>query len=97
MVHVDKAHSASARNNLLKQATKKIIYLAVVSKVTSKNLSQELSLDIAQYTPGNLIQLNDYRQVLISWLYIMEHLTFIQILVTGINFRKNLRVSFLIT
>ena len=64
------------RNNLLEQATQKIIYLAVISKVTSKNLSQKLSLGIAWYTPGHLTQLNDYSQVLISWLYIMEHLTF---------------------
>ena len=62
-----------------------------------KNLSQELSLGIAQYTPGHLTQLNDYSQVLISWLYIMEHLTFLKRLVTDLSFRNNLRVSFLIT
>ena len=36
------------RNNLLEQATQKIIYLAVISKVTSKNLSQKLSLGSVQ-------------------------------------------------
>ena len=85
------------RNNLLKQATQKIIQLGFISKVTSKNLSQELSLDVVQYTPGHLSQLNDYSQVLISWLYLMEHLTFIQRLVIEIGFGNNLRVSFLIT
>ena len=67
---------------------------AGISKVTSKNLSQELSLGIAWYTPGHLTQLNDYSQMLISRLYIMEHLTFIQRLVTEVTFRNNLRVSF---
>ena len=87
------SHSfGNIRNNLLKQAAQKIIQLAVNSKVTSKNLSQELSLGIARYIPGHLTQLNDYSQV-----YIMEHLTFIQRLVTEISFRNNLRVSFLIT
>ena len=73
-----------------------MIQLAVISKVISKNLNIELSLGIAQYTPGHLNQLNDYSQVFISWLYIKEHLTFIQRLVTEISFRNNLRVSFLI-
>ena len=82
------------RNSLLKQATQKIIQLAIISKVTSKNLNTELSLGIAQYTPGHLNQLNGYSQVFISWLYIMEHLTFIQRLVTEISFRNNFSVLF---
>ena len=87
----------NVKNNLLKQATQKTTQLAVISKVTSKNLSQECSLGIAWYTPGHLIQLNDYSEVFILWLYIMEHLTFIQRLVNEISFRNNLIVSFLIT
>ena len=63
----------------------------MISKVISKNLSQELSLGIARYTPGHLSQLNDYSQVLISWLYIMEHLTFIQRLAAEVSFRNNLK------
>ena len=31
-----------------------MIKLAVISKVASKKLSEELSLGIAQYTPGHL-------------------------------------------
>ena len=58
---------------------------------------QEFSLGIACCTPSHLTQLNDYSQVFISWLYIMEHLTFMQRLVTEISFRNNLKVSFLIT
>ena len=64
-----------------------------MSKVTNKNLSQELSLGTARYTPGHLTQLNDYNQVLI-WLYIMEHLTFIQRLVIEISFRTILECPF---
>ena len=74
-----------------------MISLAVIIKVTSEKSSQELSLGITRYTQGHLTQLNDYIQVFISWLYIMEHLTFTQRLGTEISFRNNLRVSFLIT
>ena len=65
-----------------------------MSKVTNKNLSQELSLGIARYIPGHLSQLNDYSQVFISWLYIMEHLTFIHRLVIEISFRTILECPF---
>ena len=87
-----------AESDMTKQLThtQKMVQLAVISKITSKNLSTELSLGIAQYTPGHLTQLNDYSQTFISSLYIMEHLTFIQRLVTEISFRNNLRMSVLI-
>ena len=81
-------------NNFLQQVTQTMIQIAIISKVTSKNLSQELSLGIAQYTPDHLTQLNDYSQVLISWLYITEHLIFIQRLTIDINFRNKISVSF---
>ena len=81
-------------SNFLQQATQTIIQIAVISKVTSKNLSQELSLGIAQYTPDHLTQLNDYSQVLISLLYTMEHLIFIPRLTIDINFRNKISVSF---
>ena len=80
-------------DNHLKYAMSKVIWLAVISKFTSKNPSQELSLGIAQYNPGHLSQqrLTEINQVLISWLYITEHLTFIRRLVTEISFRNNLK------
>ena len=73
----------------------KVIRLQLI-KINEKK-KKEFSLGIAQYTPGHLSQLNDYNQVLISWLYIMEHLTFIQRLVTEISFVNYPSVSFLIT
>ena len=44
----------NVRNNLMKQTTQKIIQLAFISKLTSKNSSQELSLGIAWYTSCHL-------------------------------------------
>ena len=84
----------NVRNNLLKQSTQKIVQLAVINKIIRKNLCPELSLGIAQYTPDHLTQLNDYSQVLISLLYTMEHLIFIQRLTIDINFRNKISVSF---
>ena len=68
-------------NNLQKQVSQKIIQLqlAVISKVISKNYKSRTFIGQSPVYPQviGLHLSNDYSLVLISWLYIMEHLIFI--------------------